>query len=161
MGMNGLLEFTVIFTPKRCETYETYAYLEIAGKEERIVLKLQGTGRGPEFKLNVAHLDANNIFLRSVHDYEIIVANTGKTRSFGVSCFTKKNQGHIPGSISIINKELEFGGRIDSDPETLYIGPDHYAAFVISFTPGEEGKFIEKVEFVVNESLEILHFIMT
>lgn len=142
--MNGVLEFTVIFSPTRCQPFESFAYLEISGKEERIELKLQGLGLGPEFKLNVSHLEANNIFLRSIHDYEIIVANTG----------------HIPGSLTYIDKELEFGGKIKCDPETLHVNSDHYAAFTLSFTPGEEGRFVETVEFLISESQEMLHFIM-
>lgn len=78
MGISGSLELVVIFSPKECEVYETVAFLEIAGKEERIELKLKGTGLGPEMKLNVGHLEANNVFLRSLHSYEIIVTNTGR-----------------------------------------------------------------------------------
>ena len=160
MGMNGCLLFTIIFTPQFSEEYNTVAYLEIAGKQERIPLKLRGTGLGPEFKLNIGHLDANNIFLRSIHDYEIIVSNTGNFVS-NLDKVRRQLSGHIPGSLTFMERELQFGGRIQCEPETLYVNADHYNAFLLSFTPGEEGRFVEKVEFVINESKEVIHFIMT
>ncbi|RZC43112.1 hydrocephalus-inducing protein -like protein [Asbolus verrucosus] len=145
IGPTGNMEFTLIFSPIKCQDYEVWAYLDITGCEERLPLKLCGTGLGPSFKLYVAELHANNIFLCSEHEYEIIVANVG----------------HIPGSVSFINKDLEFGGDLKCDPEILYVGPNQRAAFIVCFSPGEEGKFIEKIDFVVNESKEMISFVMT
>lgn len=72
------------------------------------------------------------------------------------------NIGHIPGSISYIEKPLEFGGTLKCVPDKpVNVNPCHYAGFIISFYTEQEGKFVEKVEFRINESNEIIHFVLT
>lgn len=60
-----------------------------------------------------------------------------------------------------MEKDLDFGGKIKCEPETLSIEAYQYGTFIMSFAPGDEGRFIEKVEFLIEESKEVIHFIMT
>lgn len=75
---DNVCTFIITFAPTEAIHYETAGYLEVSGKEERLPLKLSGTGKGPCIEINVCELDANDIFLCSKHQYEISIRNKGK-----------------------------------------------------------------------------------
>ncbi|KAI4465642.1 dlec1 deleted in lung and esophageal cancer 1 [Holotrichia oblita] len=74
---DNVCTFVITFAPTEAKYYETTVYLEVSGKEERLSLKLYGTGKGPYIEMNVYELDANDIFLCSKHQYEISIHNKG------------------------------------------------------------------------------------
>ncbi|CAK9811305.1 Hydrocephalus-inducing protein [Anthophora quadrimaculata] len=133
-------EVIVFFWAMEVGEVTSTAYLEVTGREERIPLSLYGIGRGPFLQLNVSSIDLVNIYLCSEHNYEIVVVN----------------KGHIPGTIIYKPQPTDFGGMIDVTPERLHLQPDEHKSFNLSFSSNRKGDFVERVDFVVKESLEVL-----
>lgn len=67
----------LFFNPDACKQYQSFAYLEVIGKEERLQLNLVGNGLAPVVTLNVEFLNVNEIFVNLVHRYEIVAFNKG------------------------------------------------------------------------------------
>ncbi|XP_072764395.1 hydrocephalus-inducing protein-like [Anoplolepis gracilipes] len=135
-------DITVFFRAMEVGEISSVAYLEVTGREDRIALSLHGTGKGPVFQLNVITIDVKNIFLCSVHNYEIVAAN----------------KGYICGTLIYKPKPTDFGGTINITPCALILKPDEYKSFNLSFSSNRKGDFIERIDFVVKESLEVLSF---
>ncbi|XP_048264437.1 hydrocephalus-inducing protein homolog [Bombus terrestris] len=133
-------DVTVFFRALEVGEVTSTAYLEVTGREDRIPLTLYGTGKGPVFRLNVLTISLENIYMCSVHNYEIIAAN----------------KGHIPGTLIYRAKPTDFGGTIDVTPVSLKLQPDEHKSFNLSFSSNRKGDFVERVDFVVKESLEVL-----
>ncbi|KAL6429112.1 hypothetical protein ACFW04_008117 [Cataglyphis niger] len=133
-------DITVFFRAMEVGEISSVAYLEVTGREDRIALSLHGIGKGPVFHLNVITIDVQNIFLCSVHNYEIVAAN----------------KGHICGTLIYKAKPTDFGGTIKITPYALTLKPDEYKSFNLSFSSNRKGDFVERIDFVVKESLEIL-----
>jgi hypothetical protein len=66
------------------------------------------------------------------------------------------NKGHISGTLIYKAKPTDFGGTINITPSGLTLQPDEYKSFNLSFSSNRKGDFIERIDFVVKESLEIL-----
>nr|XP_034173204.1 hydrocephalus-inducing protein homolog isoform X3 [Osmia lignaria] len=131
---------TVFYRAIEIGEVTSIAYLEVTGLENRIPLSLYGIGKGPVLRLNVLTIDVANIYLCSVHNYEIIVAN----------------KGHIPGTLVHKPKPSDFGGTIEITPICLTLEPNQHKSFNLSFSSNRKGDFVERVDFVVKESLEVL-----
>ncbi|KAK9687661.1 hypothetical protein QE152_g36095 [Popillia japonica] len=136
---DNVCTFIITFAPTEAIHYETAGYLEVSGKEERLPLKLSGTGKGPCIEINVCELDANDIFLCSKHQYEISI----------------RNKGYIPGTIAFRPQQLVFGGVLTCKPLSNHLEPNRFASFVLTFTSNVQGKFVEEIEFIIQESGEI------
>ncbi|EFN63971.1 Hydrocephalus-inducing protein [Camponotus floridanus] len=136
----SFIDITVFFRAMEIGEISSVAYLEITGREDRIALSLHGTGKGPVFHFNVNTIDVKNIFLCSVHNYEIVAAN----------------KGHICGTLIYKAKPTDFGGTINVSPSALTLKPDEYKSFNLSFSSNRKGDFIERIDFVIKESLEVL-----
>ncbi|KAK1122967.1 hypothetical protein K0M31_008605 [Melipona bicolor] len=133
-------EVTVFFYALEVGEVNSTAYLEVTGREDRIPLSLYGTGKGPVMQLNVLTINLENIYMCSMHNYEIIAVN----------------KGHICGTLIYRVKPTDFGGRIDVTPPNLKLQPDEHKSFNLSFSSNHKGDFVERVDFVVKESLEVL-----
>ncbi|RLU21574.1 hypothetical protein DMN91_005947 [Ooceraea biroi] len=133
-------DITVIFRATKVGEISNAAYLEVTGREDRIPLSLRGTGKGPVLYLNVITIDFKNIFLCSVHNYEIVAVN----------------KGHICGTLIYKAKPTDFGGAINVTPSALTLNPDEYKSFNLSFSSNRKGDFVERVDFVIKESLEVV-----
>ncbi|XP_011690792.1 PREDICTED: hydrocephalus-inducing protein-like [Wasmannia auropunctata] len=134
------IDITVIFQAMEVGEISSVAYLEVTGREDRIPLSLHGTGKGPVFHLNVITVDLSNIFLCSVHNYEIVAAN----------------KGHICGTLVHKARPTDFGGTINITPCAQTLKPDEYKSFNLSFSSNRKGDFVERIDFVIKESLEVL-----
>lgn len=66
------------------------------------------------------------------------------------------NKGHIPGTLIYRAKPTDFGGTIDVTPLSLKLQPDEHKSFNLTFSSNRKGDFVERVDFVVKESLEVL-----
>lgn len=77
MWPHSTFEYTLLFCPDKAEDYVKTAYLDITGSEQRIPLKLHGAGLGPRVVLNVEEINANNLFIYTEHQYEVVLANKG------------------------------------------------------------------------------------
>ncbi|XP_043251739.1 hydrocephalus-inducing protein homolog [Colletes gigas] len=133
-------DVTVLFRAMEAGEVTSTAFLEVTGLENRIPLSLYGTARGPFFRLNVISIDLVNIYLCSVHNYEVIVAN----------------KGHIPGTLIYKATPTDFGGTIEVTPPSLSLNPDEHKSFNLTFSTNRKGNFVERVDFIVKESFEIL-----
>ncbi|XP_067203900.1 hydrocephalus-inducing protein-like [Linepithema humile] len=134
------IDITVLFRAMEVNKISSVAYLEVTGREDRIPLSLHGSGKGPVFHLNVITIDLKDIFLCSVHNYEIVATN----------------KGHISGTLVYKARPTEFDGTINITPPALTLQPNEHNSFNLSFFSNRKGDFIERIDFVVKESLEIL-----
>lgn len=66
------------------------------------------------------------------------------------------NKGHISGTLVYRGKPSDFGGMIDVTPPSIKLQPDEHKSFNLSFSSNRKGDFVERVDFVVKESLEVL-----
>lgn len=66
------------------------------------------------------------------------------------------NKGHICGTLIYKARSTDFGGTINITPYALTLKPDEYKSFNLSFSSNRKGDFIERIDFVVKESLEVL-----
>ncbi|XP_076659704.1 hydrocephalus-inducing protein homolog [Halictus rubicundus] len=131
-------DITVLFRALEVGEISNTAYLE------SVHLKccrdsLCGTGKGPYFRLNVLTIDMCNVYLCSVHNFEVVVAN----------------KGHIPGTLIYKPKPSDFGGMIEVTPTLLCLKPDEHKSFNLRFTSNRKGDFVERLDFIVKESLEV------
>ncbi|XP_025153396.1 hydrocephalus-inducing protein [Harpegnathos saltator] len=133
-------DVTVIFRATKVGEISSVAYLEVTGREDRISLSLHGVGKGPLLRLNVITMDLKNIYLCSVHNYEIVAAN----------------KGHINGTLIHKARPTDFGGTVTVSPLCLILEPNEYKSFNLSFSSNRKGDFMERVDFVVEESSEVL-----
>lgn len=138
------MEFNCIFTPRKRRPYKSIAYLKCSGLEARIPLKLSGLGLGPYVLLNIESLDAGNIFVCAVHQYEVVALN----------------KGDIPARVAYKCKKLDYGGTIQCQPEYRNLRPGECGSFVLEFSTKNKGKFMEELNFEVINSGEILKFYM-
>ncbi|XP_072381898.1 hydrocephalus-inducing protein homolog isoform X2 [Diabrotica undecimpunctata] len=139
------MDFMVIFFPTANEVYLSTAYLDITGRSERLAVNLSGIGKGPTVIFNVTKLDIGSIFLEVTHEYQVVV----------------KNDGCIPATVVFKPKETEFGGKITCSPPFQYLSKiDSCRSFVIKFSSPYQGQFVEKVEFEIRESKEIINFLL-
>ncbi|KAF7287159.1 hypothetical protein GWI33_002530 [Rhynchophorus ferrugineus] len=138
-------EFMAIFTPKEAKYYSCNAYLDIEGLENRIKVDLQGGGLGPKVTLNVASIDANQIYLTDKHQYEIDVTN----------------EGIIAATVEFIEKPSSFGGSIHCLPRSLKLEPNDSKAFLIIFSSEVHGEFLETIDFRIVESGDTLQSLLS
>ncbi|CAH2010002.1 unnamed protein product [Acanthoscelides obtectus] len=142
---NQTLEFMVVFNPKINDYYSSWAYLDIGGKPERLPLALSGVGKGPVVVFNANTLNISNVYMNARHEYQIVV----------------KNDSHIPATVVFRGGKTEFGGDIECVPTTRYLSHfDKCKSFVIKFSSSVQGQFVEKVQFTIEESTEIIHFLL-
>lgn len=66
------------------------------------------------------------------------------------------NKGHIYGTLIYKEKRTDFGGTINVTPPSLTLKPDELKSFNLSFSSNHKGDFVERVDFVVKETLEVL-----
>lgn len=66
------------------------------------------------------------------------------------------NRGHISGTLIYREKPTDFGGTINVTPPCLKLQPDELKSFNLSFSSNHKGDFVERVDFVVKETLEVL-----
>ncbi|XP_043789801.1 hydrocephalus-inducing protein homolog [Apis laboriosa] len=66
------------------------------------------------------------------------------------------NRGHICGTLIYKEKPTDFGGTINVTPPSLKLKPDELKSFNLSFSSHYKGEFVERVDFVVKETLEVL-----
>lgn len=69
--------------------------------------------------------------------------------------------GDIPATVVYKPKTPEFGGTITCWPVQVQLNPNECSAFVLQFTSKQQGRFLETIEFEIEESREILKFVLT
>lgn len=66
------------------------------------------------------------------------------------------NNGHICGTLVHKARLTDFGGTINITPHALILKPAENKSFNLSFSSNRKGDFIERIDFVIKESLEVL-----
>lgn len=82
---------TVFCCPNKATNLTSTAYCEVSGRSDRLPLKLEGTGLGPKFELNIKSFDLKKIYIYSTQCFEVCVVNQGKiTRNYYEHFYIKK-----------------------------------------------------------------------
>ncbi|CBZ28858.1 conserved hypothetical protein [Leishmania mexicana MHOM/GT/2001/U1103] len=72
---HGVREFTITFNPNVAVLYESMAFLDVTGLENRLPLTLRGHGLGPQCSLEHSRLEIGDVYLNALHEYEVSMAN--------------------------------------------------------------------------------------
>ena len=64
------------------------------------------------------------------------------------------NKGLIPGTLVHKPKPSDFGGLIKIYPPELKLQPEDFKLLTVSFSSNRKGDFVERIDFVIKESLE-------
>ena len=99
----------------------------MTGRESRLPLRLTGVGAGPKVQLSIESLDVGNIFIGSVHVYEVVLAN----------------RGFIDAIYSVAAPGTKFGQFFSFEPNEGLISPSSFQAVSISFGSNKLGDFNE------------------
>lgn len=78
--------------------------------------------------------------------------------NINIYIFLIKNIGSIPGTLRYKNKKMDFGGTIACIPSQAVLQSKVCKGFLLKFSTKYIGKFIEKIEFIIEESQEIIYF---
>ncbi|XP_028982034.1 hydrocephalus-inducing protein homolog [Diachasma alloeum] len=135
----------VTFQPQVMGEIAITAFLEISGSEQRLPLNISGICRGPEIKLNTSAIEIEKIYLCSTQNIEIISSNVG----------------FIPGTLVHREKPSDFSAVIRVSPQSHELYPNEYKSFNLSFTPSRTGEFVERVDFIIEESSEVMSVYVT
>ncbi|XP_051163848.1 hydrocephalus-inducing protein-like [Leptopilina boulardi] len=130
----------IYFQPSEIGEITSVAYLEISGREDKLSLSLHGTCIGPNLQLSAITIDTGNIFVCLSHYYEL----------------TCSNNGLIPGGLIYKSKNTDFGGTLQVTPSELNLEPEDIKSFMITFTSIHKGQFVERIDFMIKESQEII-----
>ncbi|CAC9513840.1 conserved hypothetical protein [Leishmania infantum JPCM5] len=72
---HGVREFTITFNPSVAVLYESIAFLDVTGLENRLPLTLRGHGLGPQCTLEYSRLEIGDVYLNALHEYEVSMEN--------------------------------------------------------------------------------------
>lgn len=125
---NASMEINVIFKPEEAKTYTRTAFCDITGRESRLPLRIKGDGIGPRVQLSYDTMDMGNIFVHSVHTYEVILAN----------------KGDIDAIFSFVPSNTVFGPCFNFNPSEGIVMPDGHQAIQITFSSAIMGQFKEE-----------------
>jgi len=131
---NSSVEVTIIFRPDIAQIYTKTAYCEVTGRESRLPLRLTGVGNGPKVQLSIERLDVGNIFIGSIHVYEVVLAN----------------KGFIDAIYSVIVPNTKFGKSFSFEPNEGLISPSSFQAINLTFGSNKLGDFSEIFEFTID-----------
>lgn len=141
---NQELEISVDFHPQKEIDYDKIAFCEITGREIRLPLRLQGRGRGPNVSFSYTEISIGEIFINSVHEYEIRL----------------DNKGQIGASFELIKPTSLFGPKFQFVPASGYVAATESQIIKIFFSSDIIGSFEEDIYFRIegrHEDLR-LHF---
>lgn len=74
----GEVEVVVSFSPDHAREYEVVAYVDLAGRAERLPVVFKGRGLGPAAVFSYDVLDVGDTWVNTLHQYEVELQNRGK-----------------------------------------------------------------------------------
>ena len=138
------IDVTVTFCPQTAADYACVAYLEVTGREARLPLQFRGTGIGPKAAFSFDVLDIGDVFVGSVHKYELKL----------------ENRGDIPATYALQLPDTPFGPKFNFEPSegVLAVGDTH--VMTVTFCSDILGEFSECFNVTMQGSNEVLsvHF---
>ncbi|PNH08880.1 Hydrocephalus-inducing protein [Tetrabaena socialis] len=72
------VEVVVTFSPDYAREYEVVAYVDLAGRSERLPVVFKGRGLGPAAVFSYDVLDLGDTWVNTLHQYEVWLQNRGK-----------------------------------------------------------------------------------
>ncbi|KAG2489301.1 hypothetical protein HYH03_012133 [Edaphochlamys debaryana] len=72
------VEVVVTFSPDHAREYEVMAYVDVAGRAERLPVVFKGRGLGPAAVFSYDTLDVGDTWVNTLHQYEVELQNRGK-----------------------------------------------------------------------------------
>lgn len=118
---------TVTFTPKAALTYQCFAYCSVVGQAERMPLLLKGQGIGPKAAFSYDELDVGDVFVESVHQYQVDLIN----------------QGDIAVNFQLTSNSSPFGSRFNFTPSHSRLEVGSSVSITVEFCPDLLGEFHE------------------
>ena len=114
---NSTAEINVVFRPDEAKTYTRTAFCDVTGRESRLPLRIRGDGVGPKVQFSFDDLDMGNIFVNSMHTYEVVIANNGD----------------IDAIFSIIPSKSVFGPCFVFNPSEGIVMPEGHQAIQVTY----------------------------
>ncbi|EFJ42226.1 hypothetical protein VOLCADRAFT_67248 [Volvox carteri f. nagariensis] len=74
----GEVEVVVTFSPDHARDYEVTAYVDVAGRADRLPVVFKGRGLGPAAVFSYDVLDLGDTWVNTLHQYEVELQNRGK-----------------------------------------------------------------------------------
>lgn len=146
-------------------SFEDVAYLDSTGLSQRLPMILKGNGLGPEIILNVKSVKTESICIFTKHVYQVVAHNKGDTivliKKTSIVLYYIKLKGLVNGTLTFKSNKLVFGGKVDANPNKVLIEPDKCHTINVCFTTETEGKFSEIIQFKIEESDELVNFMLT
>ena len=141
---NSELEFTITFSPEQAADYACVAFLSTTGREQCLPLKIQATGIGPQASFTYDVLDIGDVFVSSLHTYELVMENSGE----------------IDAEYDLQPSDTPFGPKFKFSPESgkLAVGEAH--KIEVTFCSEILGEFSEHFHYSLKGSQQPLsvHF---
>ncbi|XP_057292027.1 hydrocephalus-inducing protein-like [Hydractinia symbiolongicarpus] len=139
---NSSIDINIIFKPEEAKCYSRTAYCDITGRENRLPLRLRGDGIGPNIQFSFDTLDVENVFVRSQHSYEVVIAN----------------KGDIDAVFSYVPSNTLFGQQFSFSPSQGIVRAGDHQAVQIIFNSSHLGEFAEYFYWAVEGSLQQFKF---
>jgi hydrocephalus-inducing protein len=117
----------ISFTPKAALNYQCVAYCSIVGSAERVPLLLKGQGIGPKAAFSYDELDVGDIFVESMHRYEVDLLN----------------QGDIAVNFKLVPNTSPFGSKFQFIPSDGRLEVGGQCTIAVEFCPDLLGEFHE------------------
>ena len=111
-------EFVVTFNPQMAVNYDAIGYLDVVGRRDRLPLHLSGVGKGPRCCFSYDALDLGDIFINSVHMYEVML----------------ENRGSIEARFGLIKQNTLFGPKFTFNPSSGTVQPGESQVIDIRFS---------------------------
>eukprot|EP01062_Namystynia_karyoxenos_P075960 TRINITY_DN7388_c0_g1_i1.p1 TRINITY_DN7388_c0_g1~~TRINITY_DN7388_c0_g1_i1.p1 ORF type:complete len:3850 (+),score=1433.28 TRINITY_DN7388_c0_g1_i1:116-11551(+) len=136
--------FTVTFNPQMATTCEVVAYVDVVGRAERLPLSLKGHGIGPQCQFSYDALDLGDVFINSIHHYEVIL----------------ENRGSIEARYSLQQSRSLFAPKFRFSPSHAAIPPGQTQVIEIEFCSDIIGILNEAFHFTIQGAKDdlVLHF---
>ena len=123
----GYCELTVVFSPQSVGNLSATAYCEVAGRESRLPLMLQGSGLGPRAMWLYDTLDIGDVYVNAQHRYEVVL----------------DNHGEVSAAFSLEPSETRLGSCFRFSPSSGQLVPNEQATVEVWFKCGFLGDFSE------------------
>ncbi|KAJ3022533.1 hypothetical protein HKX48_005950 [Thoreauomyces humboldtii] len=122
------IEVSVFFEPTAAGVQSQTVYCDVAGRDLRLPLQLKGEGNGPKARFSYELLDIEEIFIDTLHTYEVVL----------------ENRGDIPISYALDPSTSLFGPKFRFSPDCgeLAVGEQHNIQ--ITFHPDVMGDVSEE-----------------
>ncbi|CAM9551896.1 unnamed protein product [Chrysoparadoxa australica] len=131
------IEVTVFFRPNTAAEFGCHAYLDVVGRADKIPLWLGGRGIGPKMILSFDVMDVGDVFVNSLHSYDL----------------TLINKGDIPATWNLVPPLNPIGSKFSFEPMAGTLGVGESVVVVATFCSDILGEFCEdfQVHLVGNE----------